>query len=342
MWIRWNHRAFIFRPNSTDEARRGFTSMGLLIGCWTLPMMPTSSLPAMLHLGGWSPKSRATAAGRRKSLSGALGNGLVDHPARGIEQGLDPGEVASRGSESREQFFLCPERVDIEGLGHRVDGFEHHVRVAGAAGQLRGLAQQNEPLGRSLLLCRSRRRASFTTPGCVPIPVVSPGAGPNNQPHDRDQDGGPSGQQQADLTRLGGAASARPRRCGVAARLPEELGQPRVSGFHGRGLGLCGGPQLFAQGPVVGGLLLRAQQAEPGRGHLVEQSLRWLALLARLESAQMDHALVGSVVDGLGLVLEGLEPQQAVVVGRLLLGSNPQPGVVRIERPEHRSYPLGQ
>ena len=52
---------------------------------------------------------------------------------------------------------------------------------------------------------------------------------------------------------------------------------------------------------------------------------------AVLEPAEMDHSLVRGVADNLGALLEQLDPQQAIVVRRLLLRRDPQPDMVGVE-----------
>ena len=99
-----------------------------------------------------------------------------------------------------------------------------------------------------------------------------------------------------------------------------------------RGLRLL---ERLSQLPVIRGLLLRVEQANPCRRHLVQQPLRLLRVLARLERPQMGHPLVGGVLDHRGVVLERRYGQQPVVIGRLLAGRYSQPLVIRVEPVRH-------
>ena len=56
-----------------------------------------------------------------------------------------------------------------------------------------------------------------------------------------------------------------------------------------------------------------------------------LALLARLERAEVRHLLVRGALDHVPVGLKLLEAQQAVVVGRLFLGRDAKPDVIGIE-----------
>ena len=68
--------------------------------------------------------------------------------------------------------------------------------------------------------------------------------------------------------------------------------------------------QLLPQLPVVDRPLLGIQQAHPGRGDFVEQTLRMLALLARLERPQNGHPLIGGVGDRVEVVFKQTDAQQ--------------------------------
>jgi hypothetical protein len=78
-------------------------------------------------------------------------------------------------------------------------------------------------------------------------------------------------------------------------------------------------------------LFLRAEQADPGRRHFVEQPLRIGDVSARLKRPQMGHSLVRSVLDDRGARLECRYAQQPVVMGWLLGGGNPQPLMIGVE-----------
>jgi hypothetical protein len=86
---------------------------------------------------------------------------------------------------------------------------------------------------------------------------------------------------------------------------------------------------------VVDRLALRTHQAQLGRRNLVQHALRERAVAPGLIGAQVGHALVGGGLDHVGIALEPLDPQQPVMIGRLLLGRNAQPLVVRVERLRH-------
>ncbi len=113
---------------------------------------------------------------------------------------------------------------------------------------------------------------------------------------------------------------------------PQDHGRKdgRPCGGAGRGL-LRGQLQLGPKLGIVGRLLFRLQQAQLGRSHLVEQLLRQGTVRAGLEGAQMGHLPICRALDHVGVGLEPLDAQQAVVVGRLILGRNAQPLVIRVQ-----------
>lgn len=99
------------------------------------------------------------------------------------------------------------------------------------------------------------------------------------------------------------------------------------------GLGLRSGLglQFLPQPGVVGGLLLRADQAQFGLVHFVQQPLRQLTVLAQRERAKVDRAAGRRQLNHVAVLFEQRDPQQAAMVRRLLLRRNPQPFVVRVE-----------
>ncbi len=115
---------------------------------------------------------------------------------------------------------------------------------------------------------------------------------------------------------------------------PAAVGAGRGPGRRGGGtcdgrfsVGRGGGPQ---QG-VVTGPATRVHQREPGRGHLVQQPLRVCRMGTRLEAPQVGHTLIGGVGDDVRVGLEAGNPQQPVMIRRLLLGRDRQPLVIGIE-----------
>ena len=127
--------------------------------------------------------------------------------------------------------------------------------------------------------------------------------------------------------------SRRGRSLGIAGRGTrkiERVGLPmgllRAAGGHGgrrgqaRGLrGHSLGRKLLPQDFVVFGLAIGPQQAEFRRGRFIQQLLRQAGVLPRLKRAQMDHPLIGGRFDHVGVGLEQANPQQPIVVRRLLV-----------------------
>ena len=112
------------------------------------------------------------------------------------------------------------------------------------------------------------------------------------------------------------------------------LQAPRLSGWAepstaaaGNSLGVERGLEL----PIVGGLYFRTQQAKPGLRQLVEQLLGIGRVLPGLEGLHMPHLPIGSRFDHVGARFEQPQPQQAVMVRRLLALRNAQPLVIGIE-----------
>ena len=92
----------------------------------------------------------------------------------------------------------------------------------------------------------------------------------------------------------------------------------------------------YTEQNIVASLPLTIQQADLGRGDLVQQQLRLVGSPAGLESAYVRHLPIGRTFDDVGIALEQLYPQQAIVVGWLLLRGNPQPFIIGIKGFRHR------
>ena len=86
---------------------------------------------------------------------------------------------------------------------------------------------------------------------------------------------------------------------------------------------------------VVLRLLVRTQQADPRRGHLVEQLFGQRRVLAAAESLQVRHPLVGGVLNHFRIALEDLDPQQPVMVNWPTRRGNAEPLQIRIESVAH-------
>ena len=89
--------------------------------------------------------------------------------------------------------------------------------------------------------------------------------------------------------------------------------------------------QAFIQLTVIGGLLLRIEQAESRHGDLAEQLLAHFAVWPSLEPANTQRLAIGGLFDHFGIGFKEDNPQQAVEIDRLLMGRNPQPIKVWIE-----------
>ena len=102
-----------------------------------------------------------------------------------------------------------------------------------------------------------------------------------------------------------------------------------------RGLGDATGGRHGAQVGVVGGLAPRAgRQAQDG-GNLLDELLGQGSIFAGRKTTKVADLPVGRGRDHCRVALETREPQQAVMIGRLFFGWNPQPAIVRIERLGH-------
>jgi hypothetical protein len=77
------------------------------------------------------------------------------------------------------------------------------------------------------------------------------------------------------------------------------------------------------------------EQADARGGNLVQQFLGSDRVPAGLVTPNMAHLAVSGVLDNARLLLEELESQQAVMVGRLVLGRNAQPDMIRVEGVGH-------
>ena len=95
--------------------------------------------------------------------------------------------------------------------------------------------------------------------------------------------------------------------------------------------GRRGGPQHH----VVGAAAIRIEQHQLGGGQLIEQFLALELLLAELKCLDVHELPLGGRLDGAGIVLEGLKPQQAIVRGRLLRRRNSQPLVIGVKLRRH-------
>ncbi len=96
-----------------------------------------------------------------------------------------------------------------------------------------------------------------------------------------------------------------------------------------------GGLELFTQPPIISRFFLGIEQADFGRGNLVEDLLRQSGVRARLIALDLAHPTVGRVGNHIGIRLEGRNRQQAVVMGRLLFGRDPEPFPIGIECISH-------
>jgi hypothetical protein len=74
------------------------------------------------------------------------------------------------------------------------------------------------------------------------------------------------------------------------------------------------------------------QQTNPGGGDLVEQTLGIGGVPGVLKPAQMRHLAIGGEADHVIVGFKELDPQQPIVVRRLLPWRDSKPVVVRVER----------
>ena len=105
----------------------------------------------------------------------------------------------------------------------------------------------------------------------------------------------------------------------------------------GRRRGRSSLSQFRPQPLVVFFLLFRTKQTNLGRRNLVQQLLRQLGMLARLQRPQVDHPLVGRGLDHVRIAFERIDRKQPIVVGRLLGGRDAKPLVIRVELRCHRA-----
>ncbi len=90
------------------------------------------------------------------------------------------------------------------------------------------------------------------------------------------------------------------------------VARPRQQGRRGRSLGRYSRPQ----NRVVAGLLVRIQQTNFRRCHLVQQLLRQIDVLSVLEGPQVSHLPIGRREDHVRIRLEQIHTQQTIVVWR--------------------------
>jgi len=96
-----------------------------------------------------------------------------------------------------------------------------------------------------------------------------------------------------------------------------------------------------AQACVVGGFFLGIEEADAGGRDFVEQLLRFFASLAGLKGPQVQHQAVSRVGDDLGVGFEERDAQKAVMICRLLMRRDAEPGVVGIKAFRHAGGPVG-
>ncbi len=82
---------------------------------------------------------------------------------------------------------------------------------------------------------------------------------------------------------------------------------------------------------VVDRFLLRIEQTNPGRGHLVEQLLGKFGVLARLKVPEVSRLAIGGIVDYIGIAFEQRRGQQAIMVRRLFLRRDSQPDMIWVK-----------
>jgi hypothetical protein len=83
---------------------------------------------------------------------------------------------------------------------------------------------------------------------------------------------------------------------------------------------------------VVCRLSRRIEQRYSRRRYLVEELLRFLTALACLKRPQVQHRPIGSVGDHVRVRFIHGNAEQPIVIRRLLVGRNAEPGVVGIKR----------
>jgi hypothetical protein len=132
-----------------------------------------------------------------------------------------------------------------------------------------------------------------------------------------------------------GVAQLETRAFGVFAGLFGLLGADRLvlekNGVHG-----FGATRFFfefaPQTQIVFALALEVGEAQHGLGHLVEQVLRFIDVLARSVLADVGIELFVIGADLLDCVFELHEPQQLIMVGRPRAVGDPQPLFVDVNR----------
>lgn len=80
----------------------------------------------------------------------------------------------------------------------------------------------------------------------------------------------------------------------------------------------------------------RIQQTDPGGLDLIQELFGELAVLARREVTQRHRLTAGCGVDDIAALFKQFDPQQPIVIRRLISGRDSQPDVIWIERVSHR------
>ena len=111
--------------------------------------------------------------------------------------------------------------------------------------------------------------------------------------------------------------------------LQEVFGQLRSD------VGLRLGLELLAEPIVVGLFALGEEQADPGLGELLEQGLGLGGVFVVEVQAQSGHPLISRRLDHVGVLLEALQPEQPIVVGRSFLNRDAEPPVIRVKDVAH-------
>ena len=74
------------------------------------------------------------------------------------------------------------------------------------------------------------------------------------------------------------------------------------------------------------------EQNGPGKGHLIQQTLRFLDVDSNRKRAEIGHLPTGGCINDVGILLKLHNAEPAIVVWRLLSRWNAKPFVIRIER----------
>ena len=85
------------------------------------------------------------------------------------------------------------------------------------------------------------------------------------------------------------------------------------------------------QPSIVSSLFVRIEQAKAGYRNLIEELICKVGVFSLRALAQVRGPLFGSGVDHIGIGLKNIDPEQAIMVRRLVLGRNPKPFVIGIE-----------